>query len=342
MKNKISFFLNRNCLLILLSLAACTFYFIILNRLGSMEYIRGSLYFTSDSNEYREYTKWISGESDYCSQMRTFFYPLILLISTKLMGFYGIWYVHFIFWIVACDLIFLTTYNITKKKTIAAISFILAASNISIIVYTTHALTETTVFFLLSILVYILSDIRKKYHKLSYQFGLILIISILGATKPIYQIIWYITIVTFLILQIKTVIKKPFIIALILLASTPVIMQKSISKIKFGSFSNAQAADYNLKDYLYRKTKFYVDNDSIRTDEINKQFNVLSDSIHAIQTKQINMLSNVEIIKYLVKHPFKTITVFWKNIYENIGSGNPYISKPSNRSLYKWTETIVS
>jgi len=73
---------------------------------------------------------------------------------------------------------------------------------------------------------------------------------------------------------------------------------------------------------------------------MNQSFATLSDSIHVMQKKQTDPLSNSEVIKYLIQHPTHTMAVYWNNLHENICSGNPYISNKKNHSLSKWTGNL--
>jgi hypothetical protein len=337
MKNKILNFLSQNSLLIILCVAAAVFYFVILHQLGSIDFIRKSLYYTGDSQEYRDYAKWLSGKSDYCNPFRPFFYPLIILISTLTMGFLGIWYVHIVFWLSACILVYLATYRITGKKILAAISFVLIASNISVIGYTAHALTETTVLFFLSILIYLLTGIQKNRMNLVY---IILVLSLMVAVKPGYQPIWYLAILSILILKFKMIIKHPRIILWFLLVCAPVFIQKTINKFKHNTFTTTQIADFNLKEYFYRKVKFYVDNDTVDYSNMDHKFDMVTDSSHAEFTKQTNLIPKSQIMRYLASHLPVSWYIFRTNLEGNICSGNICIDDKNNHELRRWTERL--
>ncbi|MBI3501619.1 MAG: hypothetical protein HY063_07480 [Bacteroidetes bacterium] len=324
--------LEKSRLLLALSAIATIFYFYILYELGGIDFIKNSLFSTGDSLEYKEYADWLSGKIDYCNPYRTFFYPLIILISTKLLGFYGTWIFQFLFWISGSIFIFKTALRITGRKDLATVSFLFAVSNISLIVYTAHALTEVAAFFFLTLFMYLLSMAHKKNQKPVLCLSLTIIISVLATIRPVFQICWYFWLIAFFIINYKSIIRHPLQIFLIIIASSPVIIQKAINKTKHNTFSSTEIGDYNLRYYFYKKVNFFV------TDTFNQSYNELPDSIHAGLKEKASQLSNAEIVSYLFFHPCETIEVYWDNITENLKQGNPYIDRKTNYSLSKWTE----
>jgi hypothetical protein len=335
LKNKILIFIRQNSLLIFLSAIAIIFYFLILNQPSLPDIVRKSLYSTGDAQEYRDFTKWLSGLSDYCNPNRPFLYPLIILLSTKLMGYLGVWYIQIGFWLSACILIYLTTFRMTGQKIFAAVSFILAASNISLLYYTIHALTEISIFFFLSVLIFLFTSIQKS--KLNFIY-IILVLSLLVAIKPGYQPLLYLAIVLVLIFKTKTILKNPIMMLWLLLALAPVLIQKMINKTEHGTFSNTQIADLTLRDYLFRKVKFCVENDSVKGEHLEQKFSNVPDSVRAIQSKQMAKITNTEIYVYLLKHFPVSWQVYNNNVEGNIKSGNFYIDYQKSPGLYKWVE----
>lgn len=328
-------FIKKATLLAILIALAGSFYLIIIYNLGSFGFIKNSLFFSGDSLEYKAYANWISG-GDTFIPYRTFFYPFLIFVSEILPGFYGIWILQFVFWIAGCILVFHTMLRLTGKKALAVLSFMIVVSNISLIVYTAHALTETVTFFFLTLFIYLLTFARKD--KPVIFLSLIFILSVLATIKPLFQLIWYFGIIVILIVNIKSILYKPMLIWMIILSSSPVIIQKSINKIMNGSFSSSQIANNTLRYYLYKKVKFYVASDDRKN--INKNFNDLSESDQASLDVRVSQDKMKDIYKYLISHPIATIAVYSDNIYQNLSSGNPYIDRKKNYSLAKWTENV--
>lgn len=334
MQFSIPHFLRRNKLAFLLAALASMFYFYVLHKLGSVDFIRDSLFSTEDSLEYRSYADWLSGSGEFSSPKRTFFYPLLILVSSGLFGYLGIWILQFFFWLAGCILVYSAALRFTKHTGIAVLAFVITASNISLVVYTAHVLTEIATFFLLTLFMYLLSFGYKDYKNPLIWSGLIFTISVLAAIRPVYQIIWYFWMVVSMVLIIKSLIRKPLFILLLLLATSPVLIQKAINKIEHGTYSSTSIADINLRYYFYRKVKFTVEAAPGQT------FNALPDSVHTELKAQAKAVENTEVIGYLLNHPLAAMAVYWDNLSENLKAGNPYIDQKANRSLYKWTENI--
>ncbi|HNW99163.1 MAG TPA: hypothetical protein PKK00_12205 [Bacteroidales bacterium] len=324
----------KNKWVLVLNISAVIFYFIIISKLGGREFIKNSLFNTVDSNDYLLYSKWITGEGDYCSPYRTFFYPLIMMMSMKTAGLVGLWAMQFFFWLAACNLIFFTIFNITKNIIPSVIAYTLVVLNISLIVYTANGLTEITVFFLLSLFLFILLKVLRKPNNINMIFALLFVLSLLVVTKPVYQIVWYITVLMILFFIRKDILKKPVIILLIILACSPILIQKIIIKKTYNTFSTTKIADYNLRNYFFRKVKYYDENHTL------KNFDLLPDSVHTRTTAEAQHYTKSGIINFIIYHPFSSMSAFWDNIKDNHRMGNPLINKRNNPKLYKWTQNI--
>ncbi|MFH0894978.1 MAG: hypothetical protein V2A54_11145 [Bacteroidota bacterium] len=331
-KKSICCFLHTNKDLILLTVLAAAFFFYILNLLGSFEFINSSMFSTGDSNEYREYSVWIAGNADYCNPARTFFFPFLIMLSFKICGITGIWLMHFLMWLAACILIYLTVKKLTVNRWMPFVSMVLAATSVSLIVYCAHALTEITTFFLLSLLSFILAGYFKKMNKKWGFSAAVFVVALLASTKPLFLILFYFTVIITIFVYLKHRIFRLSIFLLLLAASSPVIIQKWINLTQHGTFSSTKIADLNYRDYFYRKVKFYAE------DKTGSDYNFLPDSMHSQMFAAVEKTEKREITAYLISHPSSVIRVYSDNIEENFCSGNPYIDKKKNHSLRKWVE----
>lgn len=332
---------KKNVLLITLNVLAIILCFYLLNAMGIIEHIHKTVFFCPDSREYFDYAKWISGNNGVCNPYRTFFYPLVLLFAEKAEGTCGIWYLQIFLWLCSCNLIYLTVLRYTGKKTLAVFSFILTASNISLIVYTAFALTEIITFFMLSVFAFsfTLSKWNNKNNLL--MFFILFVISTLASIKPLFQIIWYAAILIILISQLRKIINKPLMILFLLLASTPVITQTVINKMMFNTFRSTSIADLNIRDYFYRKTRFYIAKNTIPYAQIDQYFGALPDSVVKKQKYEISLLSNSEIIKVLLTHWKYSLVVYQNNLVDyNLKAANQLMLINTDTLKYgMWTKT---
>jgi hypothetical protein len=157
---------------------------------------------------------------------------------------------------------------------------------------------------------------------------ILFLVSLLAATKPVYQVTWYIAVISFLFFSFREL-KRPVTILLFLLSMMPVFVQKAIGMATHDTLSSTQIADSNLKKYLYRKTKHYVDNRTISDFNTDGPF-------HAIELKATENISTQEAMMFLVKHPKETILTFIANLNDNVGAGYPYIDSSKHITIAKW------
>lgn len=332
MFNSIHLYVNKNKILFLLIGLASVFYWYIIHTLGGLDFVRNGLYSTPDSLEYKEYADWIAGRIESNSPKRTFFYPLLILVSDALMGYLGIWILQFLFWICGCVLVFETMMRLTYRPGLALLSFLLAASNISLIFFSAYALTELATFFFLSLLMHLLARYYKDLRNLRLGTALLFVLSILAAIRPVFQPLWYLIVIVFLLLQTRQLLRQPLFLLLIILALSPVLIQKAINLKNYGSGSSTEIANINLRNYFYRKVNFTVESPSPR------EFNHLPDSVHVAMQAAIEHVGKEEIMEYFLEYPGTTLWVYWDNVRENLRSGNAYINRETNRSLWKWTQ----
>src|SRR5436190_5869697 len=145
-----------------LNIAALILYFIVVYSFGFPKSLDTTIYFSGDAREYRDYTEWLKGNSSYCSAVRPFFFPLLLLISNYIAGTYGIWFMLFSFWMISINLLFYSLFRLTQSLILSFIGIFIFMSNLSLIVLTLHALPETTVILFLSLFTFY---VTRYYHK---------------------------------------------------------------------------------------------------------------------------------------------------------------------------------
>ncbi|HEY6162249.1 MAG TPA: hypothetical protein VI112_13535 [Bacteroidia bacterium] len=326
--------IKKNGLLLLCNVFAVIFYFSIIHALGGMEYVRQTVFSTGDSKEYLGYSEWISGASEYCDPFRTFMYPLLILLPYKLCGVPGIWMMQFIFWIVSCNLVFISAARVCGNVRWGAAAFLLLASSISLISLTAHALTEITVLFFLSVFVSILARHHTDLRSPAVTLRVIFLLAVLAVVKPVFSIPFFLSCLLFLLIHFKHILRRPVLFLLLPVCSLPYLAQVAINKTKHDTFSTSQIADYNLRNYFFLKTEYRNAHGSL------DGFDTQADSIRVQQMDSVKAISKAGIISFLLRHPVQSFAVFWDDERDNLGSGHPYIKREQHESLYKWTENI--
>jgi 4-amino-4-deoxy-L-arabinose transferase-like glycosyltransferase len=309
-------------ILVSLNIFAIIFYFFMLKEGGYSGNIDKFMFSARDACEYRDYINFLTGHTNYSNPNRPFFYPLLLLISRTIDGTNGIWIMQFIFWLISCNLSFLSVQKMQSGKFWAVISFLLMGTYLSAIFFTAHALTEITVLFLLSILTYIFSSNYHRLYSISFGLMVLLVFSILFAVKPFFQIPLVVVILLFIIYHRKRLLHHPIYVIGAILCLLPALIQCSIYKTQHNVW-NSGIEELTLRHYLVNKVDYYV------TKNTMNGFGSPSDTIfNRVREKKIDAMTMDEVRHYLLKHIGAVFTVGGENISENVTSPFPYIKNP--------------
>lgn len=256
------------------------------------------------------------------SELRPFLYPLLLLITNKLLGVFGIWLIQFFFWIISINLVFLSIKSVTHNKTLSFIGGLIVATNISFIVLTTDALTESLSILLLSLLVYYLSHNLTKVNSIKTFHTCLLILVTLCVTKPIFYIhILFLLFVALPFFYIKQYIQKPVRLIVLLLCLAPLLYQISMMKIKYDTFSVSNIDSDSFRAYLLAQG-------------VQHNNNIDLAAARAI-TRQMN---TSQVVNYLMDNKLLYLKIYLQNLYNAIKSDPCFIMY---RNSYYQPEAIA-
>lgn len=186
------------------------------------------------------------------SEIRPFLYPLIILLSHKTVGIYGIWLVQFLGWLLSINLIYISIKRNTGSRTLGFTGSLVIAINISFIVLTTHALTESVTIFLLSVLVNILSKTISAGYTVKNFLYTFFVLILLTVTKPAFYIhALFLLFVLFPFFFLKKFIIAPKKILLLLACAIPLIFQVALMKVKYNTFTISNIDSQTFKPYLF-------------------------------------------------------------------------------------------
>lgn len=138
------------------------------------------LFWARDAQTYRD---WILMRPFEVSRV-PFFYPVVLAIS-QLFGNVGTWLLQVGMWLVSANLIAATVYRKTGRESYAILAGIAFISSLTLQMLTAHALTETLVVLLLSVLAYYLTRPCLSYFR-KEKLYISIILSLLAVNKPVF------------------------------------------------------------------------------------------------------------------------------------------------------------
>lgn len=285
------------------------------------------LFFSSDSQTY-----YSSGGEffDLTKQGHSLTRPF--LYSIFLRGFYtvgGTWLIvilHLLFWIISANLIYYSIRLISNQLIMRIVALSLYIANISLITYAFHGLTELFTVFLLSLLTYLSIQSFKKGINLKYVLIIVFLLSLLTVTKPLFQHFAFCVIFFMIIRFSRTLLANKKYILFLFLAVSPLLLQLSIMKAKYGVAKISIIGSQTFNDYIFAQGIREIEGISDIQESRNKA----------------KAMSNDEKINYLLRNK-KT---FWKLLLDNVkknvtGDGGSFIV-PQGYSVQKHLDYMIS
>ena len=289
-------------------------YIVVFNYLN-VEITEKLMFSTVDSRTY-----WLTGFEFYkfsekgYSEFRPFLYPLIIMLLHKVVGLYGIWLMQFFLWATSINLVFFAIQRVTNSRALSFCGGFIIAVNISFIVLTVNALTESISIFLLSLLICFLSYNTLRIKSIKTFHGCLLIVVLLTVIKPILYI--YILLMLFVVLPffyLKKYVEKPKNLFLLLLCLTPLLFQITIMKTKYNTFSISNIDSESLRAYLLAQG--VQQNNSVGLAEAREI------------TKE---METSEVLSYLMDNKMLYIRIYLQNLKNAIMSEPCFIMYPNS------------
>lgn len=311
MNNMISH-LKKNLDVCLLNYLLIIIYFIVFTNLNiniSLEQFSrtpDSWTYFSTSNEFYKFS-----ETGY-SNIRPFLYPLIILIVFKLSSVIGLWLLQFLFWAISINLIYLSIKRITNNKILGFSGSLIIALNMTYLVLTFHALTETTTIFLLSCLIYFVSLNAMKINTLKFFHGSLLILVLLALVKPLFYLLVLLMLFIMLpVFYLKKYIRNPKRLILLTLIIIPLLVQITLMKVKYDTFSFSPIGSIGFNYYLFAQGVERVEGISLDAARVKIKDMPLSDELSfVIQNKMLyadlyfqNMKANIKAVPCFLLFP---------------------------------------
>ena len=301
-KNKITDHLKKNLDIYLLNYLLLVIYFIVFTNLETN--VDKQMFGTTDSWTYlcasKEFYKF--SEQGY-SNIRPFLYPMIILFVCNLSGSVGLWLLQLLFWVISINLIHLSIKKLTANKILGFVGSLIIALNITYIVLTFQALTETTTIFLLSVLIYFVSFNSKKTESLKFFHGCLLILVLLSVIKPLfYFLVLFMLLIILPVFYLKKYIKAPKSLIMLTLIIIPLLFQLTLMKVKYDTFSFSPIGSMGFKYYLFAQGVSQVEGISMAAARFNTKDLPLTDELsYVLRNKMVfadlyfqNMRSNIK------------------------------------------------
>lgn len=294
--------LDQKSLFLILNFLAVLFYFLVAIESEQLAGLETILYWAPDAQGYRDIADWQLGklaDPPAATPYRPFLFPLFLAsIRYFTVNAYAVWSVHCIFWLLAVNFTSLSVWILTRRRSLYTLSFAILALNVSAIVQTFHALSETMVLLLASIWVYVFVRRWPDRANPVWPAVLTLLASLLVVAKPVFQL--HLLLITLYLA--RYVIHRPKTLPLFLLALSPVFIQLVLMNALIGRLTISTISTHTLEDYF------------------SSQVYALGESVTFEEARLVmDEFSTAEEVAYLARNPGKAVALYVANVlFQNL------------------------
>ncbi|HEX2681107.1 MAG TPA: hypothetical protein VHQ03_07425 [Candidatus Dormibacteraeota bacterium] len=308
-------------------------YLVVAGQVGFFSHLSASLFWSPDSHTYRDVANWLlgGGPNPAESRHRPFLYPLLLGVSGKIAADPGIWALNAVCWFGALNLTAASVVRLTGRMSIAAVAFLVLATNASLIVLSFQALTETLTAFLEALWIFGLALTRIPPASPREIVPVLLPITLLVVVKPEFQVQLVIALVL-LAITIWRVRQSRMVLAGVAAACClPVMFQVGLMATANHFVGVSNSGDIEFKSY-------YVS-------QVYASLNGLPDDLVAARNI-VGEWSDRKAVSYLVQHRGVALSTLVSNFHRNMTSGSNFVDasqqpgladliRSSNRTMLK-------
>ncbi len=204
-------------------------------------------WWANDARSYLSAANWLFGFADEGAILiRPWIYPFYLGLNKALFGVRGedmMWFGQMLMWFGSISFLYLTLHNITNKMPLAILGAMFFLIHPSPLILTFHGLTETLNILLLTIFLWLLTHDEKRNDML-----LILLLVLLTATKPTYQLQLILFVLYWLVRNFKVLTIKRVVLGALLLV--PIWIQFGLTYSYNRSLTFSEIGSYTFKNYF--------------------------------------------------------------------------------------------
>jgi len=269
-----------------------------------------SLFSSNDSLQYHAVADWIFGARDRpiaASAGRPFLYPLLLGLAERIGGLRGIWLLNVLLWFTTLNAAAAATYRFVKSRWASLIVFLVLATNASLIVLTFKGLTEITTVALLAIWMYGLSHLTRQPTP-SQVAWVLLPVALLVVVKPQFELLLAVVAVVLIVLIVKSPARGLAVVAFVA-CLIPVAIQLVSMAYFNGYFGLSNVGESTFRGYYLPRLEVAIGQSTTITEG----------------RLRIAMLSNAEVVRFVLSHFGDAVGVFLTSLKENLLAGDGFV-----------------
>ena len=313
--------MRRVAAFVALNLVAVAFYAWVAVQMGFFGHLSYNLFWSPDSHTYRDVGHWLLGAAPYTLETthRPFLYPLLLALAERLGGDPAIWILNLVSWFGMLNATAFATLRMTGRLVLAALVFLVLATNASLIVLSLQAITETVTAFLESLWILGLALSRLPPARPRETVMLILPISLLTVVKPQFQIQLAIALVLLAITVWRLPARRLAMAGAVAACCVPVAFQVGLMATVNHTVAVSGSGEAELK--LYYVSQVYA------------TINGLPDDLVAARLV-VGGWSNGHAVSFLLDHPRTSVDTFVSNVHTDLTSRSNFVDPLQAPRLY--------
>lgn len=313
--------MRRAAVFAALNLVAVAFYAWVAVQMGFFSHVSYNLFWSPDSHTYRDVGHWLLGAAPYTLETthRPFLYPLLLALAEKVGGDPAIWIINLVSWFGMLNVTAYATLRVTGRVTIAAVVFLVLATDASLIVLSFQAITETVTAFLESLWILGLALSRLPPARPREGAMLVLPISLLTVVKPQFQIQLAIALLLLAITIWRLPARRLAVAAAAVACCIPVAFQVGLMATVNHTLAVSASGEAELK--LYYVSQVYA------------TINGLPDDLVAARDI-VGGWTNGHAVAFLLDHPRTSVNTFVSNLHSDLTGRSNFVDPVQAPRLY--------
>ncbi len=312
--------MRRFAVIVALNLVAAALYAFVAVQVGFFSHMSDTLFWSPDSHSYRDVADWLfGGPNTVQSTHRPFLYPLLLGLSQRIAGDWGIWALNFTSWLATLNVTAAATWRLTGRMWIGVIVFLVLATNISIIVLSFHALTELVTLMLESIWILglALSSVPPARPR---DFAILLLpLSLLAVVKPGYQLELFVALLLLGITIWRMGRGRVPATVAVAACCIPIAFQLGLNAVGNHFIGLASTGQIELRDYYIA--------------QVYAELNGLPDDLTAARSV-VDTWSSSQMGTFLLDHRTLAFRTLLTNLRDNLTAPSNFIDPVRNHGLW--------
>ncbi|MCU0432115.1 MAG: hypothetical protein MUC87_01520 [Bacteroidia bacterium] len=306
-------------------------YLYYLSQWNITEVLPGTLYSSTDSQQYKAYGEFLTGVGGYASDTRPYLFPLFVRLCELAGGVWAVWFVQALLHVGGGLLLFSVVRQTSRWWPGWWCVVLFYGTHPSLAVHTMHALTETVTVFLLSLFVYFLT--RAPHADALRRVKALLVLALAVVVKPVFLYVFLCALVWLIWRERGFLFRSRALLALLGISLVCVLVQPVLMKRQQGEFFLSRIGEITLREYYFRM--LYARAEGL-------SFSLTGGASYTDADKIDNAVKNAstgDIVRVAARNPMLAVSTGAEVVYTNIDSGSILVGQLNGgEGIAFWSE----